>query len=224
MTELKDPITTPPPTEISPVTSQRIPEKPLTRRSRIKTFRDLLRSKDDQIAQQTQIAEANAEQSLIDELTGLPNLRAFNQKLEESTERVRRFGGKSTVVILDADKLKLINDTQGHEAGNKYLRSIAEAMRKGKRRDTDAIFRIGGDEYAMILEGTDLEGAETMWNDTLNPAFVERNIAISGGAAEIDPKDMMLAKEKADSAMYGAKRDPERRGENLLFTYHPATK
>lgn len=158
----------------------------------------------------------------IDPMTGLPNFGAFETRIAEEADRLRRTGqaeGTTTVIYLDADKLKLINDTQGHAVGDKYIKSIAEALRNGTRRDLDFAARTGGDEFALILPGTDLKGAETMWADSLNPEFLRLGIAISGGAAELDPNNIEETKKRADDAMYGAKRDESRNGENLLYSF-----
>lgn len=186
---------------------QKVTRKLLTRRGLKKIFKRNL--------------ETARQESEIDELTSLPNLRAFNRRLREEADRIKRFGGQGTVVVLDADKLKKINDTKGHEAGNDYLKSIANALREGTRRDIDFVSRTGGDEFILILPGTGVVGAEKMWTESLNPSFVKNGIAISGGAAPINPTNPFDAKEKADSAMYGAKKEPTRNGENLLFSYIP---
>jgi GGDEF domain-containing protein len=71
----------------------------------------------------------------------------------------------------------------------------------------------------LILPNTDLQGAETMWNESLNPEFVKREIAISGGAALLDYNNPQEALRFADEGMYGAKNEPSRKGKNLLFIY-----
>ncbi|HYM65341.1 MAG TPA: GGDEF domain-containing protein, partial [Candidatus Sulfotelmatobacter sp.] len=182
-----------------------IVEKPLTRRAIKKSYRRKLQEVRD-----------NAE---IDSLTGLPTRGAFDRRLREEASRLRRGGGKTTVVVLDADKLKQINDTKGHAEGDLYLKSIAQAILAGIRREEDFAARTGGDEFILLLPDTNLEGAETMWENALNPAFIKSGIAISGGAAEIDPINPLESISRADSAMYGAKHDKDRNGENLLYSF-----
>ena len=166
-----------------------------------------------------QTAEERAESAEVDSLTGLPIRAAFDRRLEQEAERISRGGSVTTVVILDADKLKQINDSRGHPAGDKYLQLIAEAIKAGLRRDLDFAARTGGDEFGILLPDTNLDGAEKMWSDTLNPAFIERGIAISAGAAEIDPRNPNESVKKADNAMYGAKYEPTRGNQNMLFLY-----
>lgn len=191
---------------VNPQKTERI-EKPLTRRAVIKSYRRKL--------------ETTREEAEKDGLTGLPQRKAFDRRIREEASRLRRGGGKTTVIILDADKLKDINDSKGHAGGDRYLKSIADSLISGIRREVDFAARIGGDEFALILPYTDLVGAEKMWKTALNPAFVKNDIAISAGAAELDPNNPEESVKKADSGMYGAKRDKERQGENLLFSYVP---
>lgn len=185
---------------------ERIPLKPFSSRRKLKeTYR-------------RKIEEARAEAGK-DPMTGLPNKGAFDKRVKEEADRLKRIGGVTTVITLDADKLKDINDSQGHSAGNRYIMSIAEAIREGIRRDIDFAARTGGDEFTLILPGTNIEGAEKMWEEALNPEFIKRGIAISAGAAPLDPSNIQESIDRADSAMYGAKREPTRNGENMLFSY-----
>ncbi len=183
----------------------RIAEKPLTRRALKK-------------AHEQKLQEVSST-SNIDLLTQLPNRRRFEERLREESDRILRFGGRTTVVMLDADNLKVINDKQGHPAGDKYLKSIAEAIKRGIRRDIDFAARYGGDEFVLILPETDAEGADTMWNNSLNPEFIKDGIAISAGAMELIPGNIEETMRIADRAMYGAKHEPTRNGENLMFYY-----
>lgn len=193
--------------------TKRIVEKPLTRRGLKNTYRKKL--------QEVKEARDSAE---LDGLTGLPTRKTFDRRINEEADRLRRGGGITTVVILDADKLKQINDSKGHAGGDKYLKSIADSLTSGVRREIDFVARTGGDEFALILPNTDLKGAEKMWELVLNPSFIKNGIAISGGAAELDKDNPNDSIERADSAMYGAKKELDRNGENLLFSYIPAKK
>lgn len=87
-----------------------------------------------------------------DLLTGLANRSEFNAKLEEVTKRVKRYGGAITVMMLDLDKFKAVNDTLGHPAGDKLLVEVAQRL-KSLLRETDLLARLGGDEFAIIQEG-----------------------------------------------------------------------
>ena len=94
-----------------------------------------------------------------DELTGLPNRRAFVETLGAEVARVRRTGSPLSVVVADLDAFKRINDTYGHPAGDACLASIAGVLRDTLRQ-YDSCFRWGGDEFTLILPETSLVDAE----------------------------------------------------------------
>jgi diguanylate cyclase (GGDEF)-like protein len=86
-----------------------------------------------------------------DLLTGLANRAVFSEKLEDATRRLRRHGTTFTVLMLDLDKFKNVNDTFGHPAGDQLLVEVARRLRSSLR-DTDVLARLGGDEFAIIQE------------------------------------------------------------------------
>jgi len=94
-----------------------------------------------------------------DELTGLPNRRAFTETLSSEVARVRRSGAPLSVVVADLDDFKRINDTYGHPAGDACLSEIAAVLRDTLRQ-YDSCFRWGGDEFTLILPETALPDAE----------------------------------------------------------------
>ncbi len=87
-----------------------------------------------------------------DVLTGLANRAEFNAKLEEASKRLKRSGGTFTVMMLDLDKFKAVNDTLGHPAGDQLLIEVGQRL-KSTLRETDVLARLGGDEFAIIQEG-----------------------------------------------------------------------
>lgn len=93
-----------------------------------------------------------AHQALHDPLTGLPNRRAFEQALEDAVAVSRRIGDQGVLCFIDLDRFKIVNDTCGHAAGDELLRRIARLIRQRVRAE-DLICRIGGDEFALILQG-----------------------------------------------------------------------
>jgi len=95
-----------------------------------------------------------------DVLTGLPNRAQFNEKLDEATRRLKRGGTEITVMMLDLDRFKAVNDRYGHPAGDQLLVEVARRL-KSTLRETDLLARLGGDEFAIIQEGgpTQREGA-----------------------------------------------------------------
>ncbi|MGA8903216.1 bifunctional diguanylate cyclase/phosphodiesterase [Bradyrhizobium sp.] len=86
-----------------------------------------------------------------DALTGLPNRAEFNVKLEEASKRLKRNGGTITVMMIDLDKFKVVNDTLGHPAGDKLLIEVGKRL-QSTVRETDVLARLGGDEFAIIQE------------------------------------------------------------------------
>jgi diguanylate cyclase (GGDEF)-like protein len=101
-----------------------------------------------------------------DPLTGLFNERAFRNRYERATERAVRTGQPLSLLLIDVDHLKKINDRFGHGAGNEALLHIANALRVAKRSD-DAAARWGGDEFAILLEGGDASAARRVSNNVL---------------------------------------------------------
>ena len=88
-----------------------------------------------------------------DFVTGLANRRYFDELLETEVERIRRYPHPITVVYMDMDNFKLVNDLFGHEIGDEVLRSIASEL-KAELRTTDTVARLGGDEFALLLPST----------------------------------------------------------------------
>jgi len=87
-----------------------------------------------------------------DVLTGLANRAEFNARLEEASRRQKRNGGNVTVMMIDLDRFKAVNDTLGHLAGDQLLSEVARRL-QSTVRDTDVLARLGGDEFAIIQEG-----------------------------------------------------------------------
>jgi diguanylate cyclase (GGDEF)-like protein len=96
-----------------------------------------------------------------DALTGLRNRRAFDEEAELELARHQRSGEPLTLVVLDLDGLKQINDRHGHQAGDDALRAVADAL-KHETRAIDGCYRWGGDEFAMLLPGADRASAEAI--------------------------------------------------------------
>ena len=96
--------------------------------------------------------------SLTDELTALPNRRAFTRRLEDEVARVQRYGYPLSLALIDLDGFKGINDTYGHPAGDEVLRTFSTGI-LSMFRHHDMVSRYGGEEFAVLLPNTDLEGA-----------------------------------------------------------------
>ncbi len=165
-------------------------------------------------------------QTLIDSLTGLFNRRAFEKKIEEEFERAKRYHHLLSLLIVDIDNFKMINDTYGHHTGDNVLKKIAEAM-QGKTRRSDFACRYGGEEFVLILPETDLanalQAAKKMLAEIREYTFgtVARpfSLTISVGISSISNKDYSEWQEMlqdADQALYLAKNKGKDRVEFFL--------
>jgi diguanylate cyclase (GGDEF)-like protein len=160
-----------------------------------------------------------AHDSRHDVLTGLPNRRAYEERLRQELARARRYEHPLALCLLDLDGFKGVNDRLGHPAGDEILRAVADAIRA--TRDADEGFRIGGDEFAILLPETSaraaVAGVQRMI-DELERISVEglERIGVSYGIAsgERDPDLLHAAADRellaAKTALYG--RDGVRRG------------
>ena len=154
-------------------------------------------------------AEVRAE---TDPLTGVVNRRGWDRYITLEEERYRRFGDPGSVVVLDLDNLKAVNDREGHAAGDRYLQRAAAAI-VGAVRAGDLVARLGGDEFGVLAVNTTPWQTERLV-DRLRAALVEAGTPSSVGAA---PYTFVAgfpgAWEAADRAMYADKRS--RRGLSL---------
>jgi diguanylate cyclase (GGDEF)-like protein len=152
-----------------------------------------------------QKANATAKRlALTDELTGLPNQRSWDQHLVLAMARAGRSGEPLSVLVLDLDSFKQVNDLQGHLAGDRLLRNVSKSW-SSALRESDVLGRIGGDEFAVILERTGEAGAREV------VARLDRSLAggqqASTGIAVWDrSEDASGLVTRADMAMYAHKR------------------
>jgi diguanylate cyclase (GGDEF)-like protein len=155
--------------------------------------------------------------SLTDGLTGVHNRRYFEIMLQKETERSQRYKRKLVVIMIDIDHFKKYNDSFGHPAGDRALRELAQNIAQGARRGLDVISRYGGEEFALILPETDLEGARLVGENVrqkiadsrqfLQPTTISVGIAFMQGEQKTPPTLL----EWADRALYQAKRQGRNR-------------
>ena len=169
--------------------------------------------------------------SLTDELTGLPNRRAFLRRLEDEVARVQRYGFPLSLALIDLDKFKEINDKYGHAGGDEVLRVYSKSILSIFRHH-DLVARYGGEEFAVLLPNTESEGAlralnkvknrcaETRWQSNASVVSVP---TFSAGLALYKPGETSTAfVERVDKALYRAKRLGRNRVE-IDMTYQTDT-
>jgi two-component system, cell cycle response regulator len=161
------------------------------------------------------------ELSLTDPLTGALNRRAFDNALRREVSRARRYGLVLSLVLVDLDHFKRINDTFGHPAGDEILKAFVKRLEQGLR-ESDALHRYGGEEFAILLPHTGEQGARELGERLLasiarEPFLVARRdlrLTASAGLAWLSGPalDHLSLVEMADRALYLAKQ----RGRNRL--------
>jgi len=147
-----------------------------------------------------------------DSLTGLMNRRRFREELDSQLALQRRYGGAGALLLIDVDRLKAVNDSRGHGAGDVVLRRVAEAMR-GRFRSTDVLARLAGDEFAVLLpsaEGHEAEGlADALILRLAADEVAAWGASVSVGIAPFGANDTRTTEDVmaiADAAMYRAKQ------------------
>jgi diguanylate cyclase (GGDEF)-like protein len=151
------------------------------------------------------------EDSRRDGLTGLGNHRAFQEELEQLVALHTASREPFCLVLMDLDDMKVVNDHEGHAAGDELLESMARTMRE-IARPQDRLYRIGGDEFAMLLPGLDLERAaeatERLLHFARRPTRGGRVSAFSAGISGVPwfTRDPEMLYRQADAALYWAKR------------------
>jgi diguanylate cyclase len=151
--------------------------------------------------------------AMIDALTGIPNRAAYDDRIEEEHKRWKRFARPVSILAWDIDRFKAINDAYGHKAGDKVLRVIGQHLARHVR-DTDFVGRYGGEEFVMLLVGTDVNEARVVAEkirqeiSQLGFHFHDHPVAITascGITAFIGEDTPDVAFDRADKALYRAK-------------------
>lgn len=188
---------------------------------RIKLLQDALKKTNEQLI----------ELSIRDVLTGLFNRRHFMELLEKEFDRTQRYGSKLAFLMIDLDHFKRINDNYGHITGDMVLVEVAKVFLKGLRKN-DVVGRYGGEEFAMILPGDDLNGAKVVAeryriaieNMKINTQFTTLKLSVTIGCSfaphpKIKNIDDLI--KTADDALYRGKRLGRNRVEVMSYSEDP---
>jgi diguanylate cyclase (GGDEF)-like protein len=152
----------------------------------------------------------------FDYLSGLLNRRAFQIIAQQSIAASHRYNRQLSLIMLDIDFFKRINDSYGHEVGDSAIKHVSNIL-KAESRESDCVARIGGEEFVLLLPDTDRDGAEKLANKlrikvSESPLVAindEIEITLSGGVASVrlEDKNIETALSDADEALYRAKRN-----------------
>ena len=165
-------------------------------------------------------------QASTDKLTGAYNRRTWDVEIRREFSKARRQGSRLCMVMMDLDLFKGVNDEHGHQRGDEVLREFAERIRRAVR-ESDTLYRLGGEEFAVLLPGTDIEqGRQTAEKLRLGVAAAALSglaITASFGVAETDgdesPDELYR---RADQALYAAKENGRNRVESAATMYDKA--
>jgi diguanylate cyclase len=183
--------------------------------------KDLATSQEELLRIQQQLRDANAllsELSIRDGLTGLYNRRHFDTVIDTEWRRAVRSGNPVSLLMLDLDCFKKLNDTYGHQRGDECLREIASLLEVQPHRAHDIVARYGGEEFAILLPGATLSGAVKLAesirravremrfeNSGSATGFVTISIGVCSHTPRVGEECDTLVRE-ADIALYGAKQ------------------
>ncbi len=178
---------------------------------------------------QRQLAETNLQLQRLasmDGLTGIPNRRYFDERLEEEWLRAAREQGWLSLIMVDIDHFKQYNDVYGHLDGDECLKKVADAISGAVVRPSDVVARFGGEEFVMILPGTDASGAEFIaekarkavealaiphtGSTTSEFVTISLGVATTVPASEVSSNSLLA---EADKALYTAKESGRNRVE-----------
>jgi diguanylate cyclase (GGDEF)-like protein len=169
-----------------------------------------------------------AKMAATDALTGLPNHRAFHEALARRLDRARTVSSPVSLVAIDLDGFKAINDTHGHPFGDEILRAVGSALRRAIRPG-DVAARTGGDEFGLILVGVSGRNALAIAEraraavHAINVGGVPLRCSAGIAVCPIDAEDAPTLVELADSALYWAKRAGRDRARRFNAEHVPAS-
>lgn len=159
-----------------------------------------------------------------DELTGLLNRKGFNESLAAALDNARRFDIDLSLMILDIDFFKKYNDSLGHPEGDRCLEQVANILQQQSVRAVDSVCRIGGEEFALILPGSNMDQAQLFAQKILSAlteqqlphpdSEIAAHVTMSVGVTEFTATDdASTLYKRADTALYQAKANGRNRAE-----------
>ena len=157
------------------------------------------------INEQKRVSEKLEMDSLTDHLTGVFNRRAWDTFLDLEEDRCKTYGHPTTVIMIDLNDLKAINDKFGHSAGDQMIQKTAQILKKNVRSN-DLVARLGGDEFGILNIETTLENTQKLVNRLLKSLQNAGINAALGVAAREPSKNLRMAVIEADEKMYQHKR------------------
>lgn len=187
------------------------------REALLKEFQDNLQGLVKQRTLELELANSKLSQiACQDSLTLLHNRRSFDKNLNTQWLASKRYNTPLSLLLMDIDHFKGFNDSYGHQAGDEYLKQVAQAIKKAMLRPTDLAARYGGEEFVVILQDTDLQGAIKVAKNIqenirllseipINPLSqqpITLSIGISSNVEQTECKNLIRL---ADKAMYAAK-------------------
>lgn len=166
-----------------------------------------------------ELEEVNQEleqKNTLDELTGLFNRRFYDQKIVAEYRRSKRNLTPLSLVLIDIDHFKVVNDTYGHLAGDQCLVWLSEQIKKSLKRSSDTAFRYGGEEFCLILPDTDNQGAialaevlrkciakqPCLYKDIEIPLTISNGVSTYIQQVDVQPEQLFVG---ADKALYQSK-------------------
>lgn len=161
------------------------------------------------ISERLELERRLRELSITDNLTGLYNHRHFQDQLASEIQRARRQGYRLSLVLMDLDRFKEVNDRWGHLEGDRILKGLAGILAGTLRRGVDSAYRYGGDEFVVLLPGAGLQAARNLarrLKDSFARLRPDRPASLSTGEAALKAgEDAESLLRRADEAMYRSK-------------------
>ena len=156
--------------------------------------------------------------STIDPLTNVYNRRHFEHQVKYEASINRRYQHQASLILIDIDHFKMVNDTYGHQTGDQVLIEIASLL-KSTVRESDTVCRFGGEEFMILTSHTDVEGAmvlaqrirEMIEKHRFLSEKTQLNITVSIGVTRLDPRAFDVSYERVDKALYEAKEQGRNR-------------